>query len=107
MKFDLLERRTFYPVIVISFLVFLFLPFNLGMEILFFSLFVYFLVIFILCSYWANEWHPERKFVIGFLVSFLHSFVFLLGGFLGLVLAQIALKIFPLLIEYFRGIWRF
>jgi hypothetical protein len=38
----------------------------------------------------------------------LHSFVFLLGGFIGLVFAQIVLKFLPPLLNYFRGIliWR-
>jgi hypothetical protein len=103
MALDLVERRTFRPVIAISFLVFLFLPINLGIKILLLSLVIYFFVLFILCAYWASEWHPERKFIIGFLISFLHSFIFLLGGFLGLILAQIALKFFPLLLNYFRG----
>jgi hypothetical protein len=107
MEFDLVERRTFRPVIIISFLAFLFLPLELGMKILLFSLFFYFFILFFLCTYWANEYHPERKFIIGFLVSFFHTFVFLLAGFLGLILAQVALKFFPLLVEYFRGIWRF
>jgi hypothetical protein len=107
MEFDFVERRTFRPVIIISFLVFLFLPFGLGMKIFLFSLFLYFFILFILCTYWANEWHPERKFIIGFLVSFLHAFVFLLAGFLGLILAQVALKLFPFLLNYFRGILGF
>jgi hypothetical protein len=107
MQFDFVERRTLRPVIVISFLVFLFLPFNLGIKIFLFSLVIYFLLLFILCTYWAREWHPERKFIIGFMVSFLHTFVFLLGGAIGLILAQITLKLFPLLLNYFRGIWRF
>ena len=107
MEFDLVEKRTFYPVLIISFLVFLFLSFDLGMKIFLFSLVIYFFVLFFLCTYWANESHPERKFIIGFLVSFLHTFVFLVGGFLGLILAQITLKLSPLLVNYFRGILRF
>jgi hypothetical protein len=107
MEFDLVERRTFRPVIVISFLVFLFFPFNLGIKIFLLSLSIYFLVLFFLCTYWAREWYPKGKFIIGFLVSFLHTFVFLLAGFLGLILAQIALKLSPFLLNYFRGIWRF
>jgi len=107
MEFDLVERRTFRPVVIISFLVFLFLPLNLGMKIFMFSLIVYFLTLFILCTYWANEWHKDRKFIIGFLVSFLHTFVFLFAGAIGLILAQIALKLSPLLINYFKEIWIF
>jgi hypothetical protein len=112
MQFDFVERRTFRPVIFISFLVFLFLPFNLGIKIFLLSLVIYFLVLFILCTYWAREWHPERKFIIGFMVSFLHTFVFLLGGAIGLILAQITLKLYPFLLDYLRGvfgplIWRY
>jgi hypothetical protein len=107
MEFDLVERRTFRPVIFISFFVFLFLPFNLGMKIFLLSLVIYFLVLFALCTYWAKEWHPERRFIIGFMVSFLHTFVFLFGGAIGLILAQITLKLFPLLLNYFRGLWGF
>jgi hypothetical protein len=107
MQFDFVERRTFHPVIFISFLVFLFLPFNLGIKIFLLSLVIYFLVLFFLCTYWAKEYHPERMFIIGFLVSFLHTFVFLLGGTIGLILAQITLKLFPLLLNYFRGLWGF
>jgi hypothetical protein len=105
MEFDFVERKTFRLVIAISFLVFLFLPFNLGIKIFLLSLVIYFLVLFILCTYWAREYHPERKFIVGFLVSFLHTFVFLLGGFLGLILAKIALKFFPLLVDYFREVF--
>jgi cell shape-determining protein MreD len=108
MEFDFVERRTFRPAIIVSFLVFLFLPLELGIKIFLLSLTVYFFILFFLCTYWANEWHPERKFIIGFLVSLLHSFVFLLGGFIGLVFAQIVLKFLPPLLNYFRGIliWR-
>jgi len=105
MEFDFVERKTLRLVIAISFLVFLFFPFNFGIKILLLSLVIYFLVLFILCTYWAREYHPERKFIVGFLVSFLHTFVFLLGGFLGLILAQIALKFFPLLVDYFREVF--
>jgi len=107
MKFDLVEKRTFYPVLIISFLVFLFLPFELGMKIFLFSLAIYFFVLFFLCSYWAGEWHPERKFLIGFLVSFLHTFVFLFGGVFGLILAIFISKISPYLIEYLKGVFKF
>ena len=107
MEFDLVERRTFRPVVVISFLVFLFLPLSLGMKIFLFSLIVYFLILFILCTYWANEWHKDRKFIIGFLVSFFHTFVFLLAGAIGLILAQLTLKLFPLLLNYLKGILMF
>jgi hypothetical protein len=104
MKLDFLETKTLWLVAIFSFFVFLFLPFELGMKIFLSSLFLYFLTLFFLCTYWANDWHPERKFIIGFLVSFLHSFVFLFAGILGLALAQVTLKFFPLLVSYFRGI---
>jgi len=107
MKLDLVERRTLYPVIIISFFVFLFLSLDLGMRIFFLSLIVYFFTLFSLCTYWANEWHPERKFIIGFLVSFLHTFIFMVGSLIGLVLSQITLKFFPPLIDYFREVFRF
>jgi|YelNatPaOPRAMG01_1025707.scaffolds.fasta_scaffold05350_8 ABC-type Fe3+-siderophore transport system permease subunit len=107
MKLDHLEEKTLRFVIFISFFVFFFLPFELGMKIFFISLISYFLILFILCTYWAREWHPERKFIIGFLVSFLHTFIFLFSGVLGLVLAQIALKFFPFLVDYLREIWKF
>jgi len=102
MQFDFVEEKTFRYVVIVSFLVFLFLSINQGLKLLFIALIIYFLVLFFLCTYWANESHPEKKFIIGFLVSFFHAFVFLCGGFLGLVLAQITLKVYPLLLNYFR-----
>jgi hypothetical protein len=104
MELDLLEDKTLRIVTPISFLVFLFLPLALGMKILLLSLTIYFLIIFILCTYWANEWHKERKFIIGFLVSLFHAFIFILGGSIGLALAQIALKLYPLLLDYIKGL---
>jgi len=34
----------------------------------------FFFIFFILCSYWATDYHPERKFIIGFLVSLFYTF---------------------------------
>jgi hypothetical protein len=107
MELDLLERTTLRIVTIISFFVFFFLPLKLGMKILFSSLLIYFFVLFFLCSSWASDWHPERKFIIGFFIGAFHSFIFLLGGFIGLILAQIALKLYPFLLDYFRSIWVF
>jgi len=103
MALDFLEAKTLRFVAFISFFVFLFLSFDLGMKIFLFSFVLYCLIVFFLCAYWANEWHPERKIIIGLLTSLLHAFIFLLGGMIGIALAQIALKIFPFLINYLRG----
>jgi hypothetical protein len=35
---------------------------------------LFFFVFFSLCIYWAGEYHPERKFIIGFLVSLFYTF---------------------------------
>jgi hypothetical protein len=107
MKLDLLELNTFRYTTFISFLLFLFSPFNLAMKIFFLALLIYFLVIFSLCVYWAKEWHPDRRFIIGFLVSVFHTFIFLFSGLFSLALSQITLKFSPLLLNYFREILRF
>jgi hypothetical protein len=104
MSLDLLEKKTLQLVAIVSFLVFIFLPLGSGMKIFLLSMFSYFLIIFFLATYWSKETHPEIKFLIGFLVSVFHTFVFLFGGLLGLALAQLFLKIYPFLINYFRGI---
>jgi hypothetical protein len=107
MKLDLVERKVLTFGIPIFFLIFLFLPRDLGMKVLYLSAFVFFLILFFLCLYWTSEWHPERKFLIGFLVSFLHTFVFLFAGVLGLILAIFVSKISPPLIDYFKGVIKF
>jgi len=72
-------------------------------------MFVYFLVLFLLCTYWANEWYPEGglKFIIGLLVSIFHTFIFLFSGVVGLALAQLVLKLSPLLVNYLREVFIF
>ncbi len=109
MKLDLVGEKTLQIVTVCSFLVFLFAPFDFGMRLLFFSMFVYFLVLFLLCTYWANEWYPEGglKFIIGLLVSIFHTFIFLFSGVVGLALAQLVLKLSPLLVNYLREVFIF
>jgi hypothetical protein len=107
MKLDLVERRVLNLAIPIFLLLFFFLPRDLGMKILFFSTLIFFLILFFLCVYWAKEWHPERKFLIGFLVSILHTFVFLFAGIFGLILAIFVSKISPYLIDYFKEIFKF
>ncbi|MDI6602746.1 MAG: hypothetical protein QME57_01320 [Patescibacteria group bacterium] len=97
---EVVEKKTLTLVIPISFLAFLFLPFDLGIKILLFSALIYFLVFFYLASDWAEPKHPERKFSIGFLVSFLHTFVFIFGGVLGLAL----MKFFSCFLNYLKGI---
>jgi hypothetical protein len=74
------------------------------MKIFLFGLFVYFLVLFLLCSYWAKEWHPEIKFKIGFLASTFHIFMFLVAGFFSFVLAKFILKIFVFLSPFFGNL---
>ncbi|MDI6591574.1 MAG: hypothetical protein QME61_01370 [Patescibacteria group bacterium] len=93
------ERGTLILAIPISFLIFLFLPLNLGIKILIFSTLIYFLVLFYLASSWAEPMHPERKLKIGFLVSFLHTFLFIFGGVIGLGLANF----FLFLWNYLKG----
>jgi len=110
MKLDLVGEKTLQIVTVCSFLVFLFAPFDFGMRLLFFSMFVYFLVLFLLCTYWANEWYPEGglKFIIGLLVSiFLHLYFSFSSGVVGLALAQLVLKLSPLLVNYLREVFIF
>jgi hypothetical protein len=34
----------------------------------------FFFIFFILCSYWAVDYHPERKLTIGFLISLFYTF---------------------------------
>lgn len=99
------ERRTLILVIPISFLVFLFLPLDLGIKILLFSALVYFLIFFYLASSWGEPMHPERKFTIGFSVSFLHTFLFILGGVLGLGLAKFFSYLGNYLGNYLKGIF--
>jgi hypothetical protein len=107
MELDLVERKILNFGIPIFFLLFFFLPKDLGIKILFFSTLIFFLVFFFLCVYWTKEWHPERKFVIGFLVSFLHTFLFFLTGIFGLILAIFVSGISFYLVDYFKGIFKF
>jgi hypothetical protein len=107
MNLDLVESKTLNISIVLAFLFFLFLPFELVMKILFFVAGFYFLFLFSVCTIWTNEFYPEMKFLIGFLISFFHTFFLFLGGFLGWFLAQIALKLYPFLVDYFRSAFRF
>jgi len=58
------------------------------MKILLFSLFFYFLILFFLCTYWAKEYHPERRFIIGFLVSFFPHIRLSFGWSIGLALGS-------------------
>jgi hypothetical protein len=108
MELDLVEKKTLFFATIISFFVFIFLPLEFAMKIFIVSLTVYSLVLFFLCTYWANEWHPERKFIIGLLVTIFHAFIFSASGLLGFILAQFTLKFSPFLIDYFREvlIWR-
>lgn len=101
---DLVEKKILNWGIPIFFLAFLFLPFPFKFPLLYFSSLVFFVILFFLCSYWANEYYPEKKFLIGFLVSILHSFLFFLAGSLGMVFSLILLKFFPLIFEFLKGI---
>lgn len=107
MELDLVEKKIFYAVFPISFFVFLFLPFNLAIKILYFSIFLFFLIFFLLTSGWAEEFHPERKYQIAFLVTVFHTFFFFLSGILGGILAVFILKISPFLLEFFKEIFKF
>jgi hypothetical protein len=93
--FDSVEIGTFLLTFLSFSVLFYFLPTPLVLKILFISAAVFFVLLFSFCSYWAAEWHPERKFVIGFWVSFLHTFLFFLGSFLGFSLT--------FLLECFKG----
>jgi len=72
--------------------------FAIGVKILLTLTSLFFLVFFMLCLYWAKEWHPERRATIGFLVSTLLTFWFFLGGVLILALFILFLKyLFPII----------
>jgi len=72
--------------------------FAIGVKILLAGAFGFFLVFFMLCLYWAKEWHPERRAIIGFLVSTLYTFGFFLGGVLILVSVVLFLQyLFPII----------
>jgi len=106
MELDLVEKRILQFASILFFFIFLF-SFDLGMKILFSSAILFFLIFFNLCTYWANEWHPERKFIIGFLVSFLHTFLYVFSGFLGFFFSFLFLKFLPVLVDFFKGIFTF
>jgi len=80
MELDLVEKRILQIVPILFFLIFLF-SFDLGMKILFSSAILFFLIFFNLCAYWAGEWYPDKKFIIGFLASSLHTFLYIFSGF--------------------------
>jgi hypothetical protein len=69
--------------------------FDLGIKILLTVSLLFFMIFFFFCTYWAGEWHPERKLIIGFLVSILYTFWVLAGGFFLLVLISFLVKYFP------------
>lgn len=104
MELDIVEKKILQIVCPISFLLFLFFP-RVGPFLFFISAAIFFVVFFIICSFWAGEKHPERKYIIGFLVSVAHLFIFLLGGFVGYLIAFLIHQIQP--IYYFQKLWKF
>jgi hypothetical protein len=77
--------------------------FAIGVKILLSLTFLFFFLFFLLCLYWAKEWHPERSAIIGFLVSIFYTFWFFLGGVLILALFFLFLKYLSPTIK----IWKF
>lgn len=70
--------------------------FDIGIKILFAVTILFFLIFFSFCTYWAKEWHPERKFVIAFMVSSLYTFWVFTGGFFLLTFISFLVKsLFP------------
>jgi hypothetical protein len=107
MILDFLGARTLLWGTILFSLIFLFLPFQQRIKLLFFGTLLYFLIFFALCSYWAKEYYSDLKFVIGFLVSFAHTFFFFLSGTFGLAISSLLLKFSPFLLPYLREMFSF
>ena len=46
---------------------------------------IFFFLFFLVTSYWAGDFYPEKKYIIGFLLSVFFTFWFFVFGFLFLV----------------------
>lgn len=68
--------------------------FDLGIKILLIASLIFFVIFFSLSSYWASEFHPERKYIIGFMVTILHFFWVFVAGFFFIVLLSFFFKLF-------------
>jgi hypothetical protein len=50
---------------------------------------IFFFLFFLVTSYWAEDFHPEKKYIIGFLLSVLFTFWFFVFGFLFLIVLNL------------------
>jgi len=69
--------------------------FDIGIKILFFLTFIFFLVFAFLCRNWAKPKHPERCTIIGIFVSFLHTFWFFIAGLVILIIISLGWQYLP------------
>ncbi|GEM_PF-1884822 len=109
---DTVGNETLKWVFLIFIILSFFLPSKVVIFFLFISYFLYSLFLFLICSSWAKDTHPEKFREIAFFVVFFHSFLFLFGGALGILFSKGIFKelffwSFNQISNIFSGLWKF
>lgn len=71
--------------------------FDLGIKILLIVSLPIFIIFFYFSTSWAEEFHPERKYIIGFMVTILHFFWIFVAGFFFVVFLSLLVKFLSLI----------